>query len=92
MENLINELERIPQTEWAKIWASLNKYKIPEELKHIKPDWWDVGFDIERRSEFVSPLMWHIVHAVGMKACNREWNRESMTDAEHEEFWKHNKF
>lgn len=36
--------------------------------------------------------MHHIENRIGMKACNREWNKDRMTDEAHEQFWEHNIF
>ncbi len=83
----IQSLDKIPTDRWAKIYCSLNKYEWPEDLPG-KPDWWvdDNGSDMKH--EFVMPVMLRIVNAIGKKACNREWNRASMTDEQHEKFYK----
>lgn len=87
----ISELNKIPVTEWAKIWCKLNSWEIPDCLQHIKPSWWDDEPSKkkgEMMMEFLRPLMSEIKCTIGDKACNREWNRDRMTDEEHELFWK----
>lgn len=88
--NHIEELEKIPVSEWAKIWCSLNSWKIPELLSHIKPDWWDDEPSKEKGEKmylFVMPLMKRITFVIGDKATSREWNRDMMTDEEHDFFY-----
>jgi len=83
----MSELDKIPVDEWPKIWCELNVWKIPKKMAHIKPQWFDGG-SIYDKSIFINPLMKKIEMIVGHKACNREWNRDRMTDAQHEAFWK----
>jgi hypothetical protein len=86
----ISELDKIPVTEWAKIWCKLNSWEIPDCLQHIKPSWWD-DEPSKKKGEmmmnFLRPIMSKIKYTIGDKACNREWNRDKMTDEEHEIFW-----
>lgn len=64
-------------------WCLLNKYEWPRDglgmpdpvVKPWQPD--------TRRGD----IMREIVAFVGMQACLREWNRESMSDAQFEEWW-----
>ena len=87
----ISELDKIPVTEWAKIWCKLNSWEIPDSLQHIKPSWWDdepSKAKGEMMMGFLRPIMSKIKYTIGDKACNREWNRDRMTDEEHELFWK----
>lgn len=92
----LKELDKIPKSEWPRMWADLNKHQIPVELQHTKPEWWET--EIEHNGHhgkchtFIWPIMGRICRTVGNKACNREWNRETMTDEEHEAFWKTNFF
>ena len=85
----LGELKKIPTTEWARIWCELNSWIIPKELEHIKPKWW-VGNNIARAMNFLRPIMQHIETTIGMKACNRYWNKDNMTDEEHEIFYRNN--
>lgn len=92
-ETILQVLNNIPTSEWAKMWCSFNRWEFPETLNHIKPDWWDTehGHNTEmgnRKFDFLRPIMEHIEKVIGQKACNREWNRDRMTDEQHEEFWK----
>jgi len=88
--NLIptEELDKIPVSDWAKAWCSLNRWEIPDCLSRIKPKWWDEKHDMNTKMEFLKPLMYKIELKIGKKACNREWNKGRMTDEEHELFWK----
>lgn len=60
----IAELQKIPTSEWERIWHTLNIWEFPEELKHIKPTWWDNKPKYwsykkysNKRFEFITPLM-----------------------------------
>src|SRR6185503_2135291 len=83
----INKLNR---SQWAKIWCELNAWGWPQALKEIKPSWWDQTAHADsqhRKFDFTNPIMKYIEYSIGMQACNREWNRDRMTDEEHEAFW-----
>lgn len=84
------ELRKIPKSEWARLWCKMNVWEFPNELKNVKPDWWDDEHTKEKREmmyQFLEPIMEEISDEIGHKACNREWNRYRMTDEEHEKFW-----
>jgi len=89
-ENALLELYKVPVLEWDKLYCELNSWKIPEQLKKIKPDWWDDDSSREKSDkmiEFIRPLIFKIKSTIGKKACSREWNKDTMTDKEHEIFW-----
>jgi len=91
-DKLLEGLYKIPESKWAKIWVSLNIWKIPNELEHLKPSWWDGEPDSKDKNQnmrdFISPINKEIEDTIGKKACNREWNRDRMTDKEHEIYWR----
>lgn len=95
MTDYISELFKVDKSLWPKIWCTLNCWEFPEELIHVKPDWWDtvVGRDaVDKKMAVNRIIMDYIADQVGMKACNRYWNKDRMTDEEHEEFWRKNRY
>lgn len=78
----IVELKKIPKTEWARIWCELNSWKIPKELKHIKPNC------LIKEMSFLRLLMDYIEYIIGEKACLRCWNKDYMTDEQFEIFFR----
>ncbi len=65
--------------EWA---CMLNRWEWPKEIPNpeLPKDWISSG----RRSQLRN---W-IEDKVGHKLVSRTWNKDSMTDEEHEDFWK----
>lgn len=91
MNSAILELRKIPKSEWARLWCKINSWEFPDELKNVKPKWWDdehTKEKCERIYQFCMPIMKEISNEIGYKACNREWNRNRMTDEEHDKFWQ----
>lgn len=91
----IIELEKIPVSNWARMYCEFNSGEIPNELSHIKPkDWPDDPYgddfkeNAERMCKFLSPLMDRIENEIGRKACLRQGNIDRMTDEEFEYFWE----
>lgn len=64
----------------AKWWCQINDWGWPDTL----PDEPDPTIHLHPRR---CDVMDYIVSKIGMKRCNREWNRERMTDKQHERFW-----
>jgi hypothetical protein len=65
----------------AKWWRELNSWKWPELI----PDPEANDAEIPNRR---GALMNEIEQRIGLQACLREWNRDFMTDAEFDEFWR----
>jgi hypothetical protein len=82
----IEILQTQDESTLARWWCELNGWGWPEGLPDKENDVgkkWKPG---GRRGQIMS---W-ISSLIGAKACNREWNRERMTDEEHEAFWRGN--
>ncbi len=75
MRTFDGDLSQFPPEQLAKFWCQLNSFEWPVELLDAadRAKTWD--------------LMCRISAAIGDKACNREWNRDRMTDEEHERWW-----
>ncbi len=88
--SVIDELHKIPEENWAKMWCDMNSWEIPIELYHIKPEYWEeegsLG-NIDKKYHFLYPIMNVIKQKIGRKACLRQWNIDIMTDEEFEVFW-----
>lgn len=89
---ILEELENIPIENWSNIWVQFNGWDWPNDFWFARPKCWtemerNEGFDSKQMSEFIEPIMRKIENAIGIKKCNREWNRNRMTDEEHEKFW-----
>lgn len=86
-EVFLSKLDDIPTTEYAKIYCELNIFKIPESLKNIQPQWLKCKKIDLLLTYKLFPIMEKIESVIGEKACNREWNKNRMSDEEHEHFW-----
>lgn len=80
----------IPRTEYPAIWCVLNRQEWHPSLKD-KPSNYDT-MTRQALHDFRWGIMQEILRVVGLKACLREWNRETMTDDEFEDFWKRNHY
>jgi hypothetical protein len=70
----------------AEMWCELNRWGWPAELP--RPELRSLE---EHGNERRSNLMGDIVHKIGFRACLREWNRETLSDAEFDAWWRVNK-
>ena len=86
-KKLISELEKIDKMKWASIYCTLNGWAWPDELKHIKPKWWDRSVIMDRKSKIIDPLINHIERTLGSRWISREWNKIRMNEAEHNKWW-----
>jgi hypothetical protein len=77
-------LRSAPNSILAKWWCMLNSWQWPREIPEPEQPILGIGSKNPRRHA----LMNTIDKIVGHKVINREWNRERMTDAEHEEWWR----
>lgn len=70
----------------AKWWCKLNSWEWPDGLpnKQASLHTFERG-ELEKWRGGL--IMDYIEMKIGKKRCNREWNRESMSDTEHETFW-----
>jgi hypothetical protein len=80
----IEILEKQDNPTLAKWWCQLNSWDWPDGLPDKENDTGGKWSPENRRGK----IMGWITDLVGMKACNREWNIDRMTDEEHEEFWR----
>lgn len=85
-EGLYATLFETSNEQLAKYFCRFNAWEFPEELLKYKPEWW--GSDKNRMYAFLKPVFRYIQDTIGVKACNREWNRETMSDEEHEAWWR----
>lgn len=65
-------LDNIPRDKLARMWCELNCWELPEELKSIKPDWWDEKTN-QKHQDFVMPLLRKIESITSKKECLRYW-------------------
>ena len=79
-------IEDLPKKELAVIWCELNRWNWPDQI----PDEEAIAEDSFSKNPRRSKIMRDIEEAVGHKICNREWNINSMSDEEHEEFYGKN--
>lgn len=79
-------LEGIPPAQYAAIWCALNKGELPAAVV-VRPANWESMLPMAQH-QFAWPIMAEIMHAIGLKACLREWNRARMTDQEFEAWWQ----
>lgn len=84
----VKALRIIPVERWAAIYCTLNSWDWPEELNHIKPDWYEGG-DTDRKHDFIWPIMEVITNFLGEKRLLWEHNKKSMTQLEFEEWYAH---
>lgn len=82
----IKELEKVDKMLWAGIWCKLNTWNFPDELNHIKPEWWNNASSGEMQ-EIIRPLNSHIKSILGERWVSREWNKDRMTEEEHNKWW-----
>lgn len=71
----------------ARAWCAMNSYERPTELAAHWPANWET-MTREAKHDFLGPLMFAILDAIGLRACLREWNRDRMTDAEFDTWWQ----
>ena len=83
----IKELEKIDKIHWARIYCELNCWKMPKELIQLKPKWWKNDNVDKRKSDIIRPINNHIVLILGKRWVSREWNKERMTEEEHNRWW-----
>jgi hypothetical protein len=75
-----------PQTtqtlaEW---WCLLNRWGWPTKLRN--PEERELGEPIANTRRW--EIMCWIADKIGEKECSREWNKDTMGDAEHEAWWR----
>lgn len=71
----IDVLEAQDEATLATWWCELNNSQWPSQLP--------------RHGDSTSiQVMESIMRRIGHRRCNREWNRELMTDEEHNDFWR----
>jgi len=88
--NTITELDKIPKSEWPEIYCSLNRWIIPNQLIHLRPNWWPYILHYDNFSDvktFIDPLMEHIKNHIPDKVLSREWNKDTMSDEQHERWY-----
>jgi len=83
----IDYLKDVDEQRLAEIWCELNRWDWPNEI----PDPEDVGDIIKNNHPRRNLIMDFIHDEIGDKRCSREWNRDRMTDEEHED-WYHKTF
>lgn len=71
---------------WAKIYCELNCWDFPNALIEIKPKDWDT-FDLNEKLEISRPIMKKITDTLGERWVSREWNKDRMTEEEHNRWW-----
>lgn len=83
----LQELKKVDKMKWASIHCALNRWEFPEELIQLKPDWWIDNKADKRKPEIITPINNHIELTLGRRWISREWNKELMTEEEHNKWW-----
>lgn len=80
-------LEGVSDRRLAEMWCELNRWGWPKEMPRPEERRSPDEGGNPRRSE----MMGEILNKIGIRECLREWNREAMSDAEFDAWWRVNK-
>lgn len=81
---VLQRLEGFSDQRLAEMWCQLNRWGWPKDLPD--PELKSLEGNPRR-----SAIMREIASTIGMRACLREWNKDTMTDAEFDAWWRVNK-